>query len=73
MDEILWYDYSNESSATSTVLSPNGTIYLLCSSSLFVYVDEILWCDHLDLFILFCLPHNNNYKKYRKSYSGEET
>ena len=73
MDEILWYDYSNESSVTSTVLSPNGTIYLVCSSSFFVYVDEILWCDHSDLFILFYLPHSNNYKKYRKSYSGEET
>ena len=40
MDEILWYDYSNESSVTSTVLSPNGTIYLVCSSSFFVSVDE---------------------------------
>ena len=72
MDEILWYDYSNESSVTSTVLSLNGTIYLVCSSSNFDSVDEILWCDHSNLFILFYLPHNNNYKKFRKIYSGEE-
>ena len=42
MDEILWFDQSNE---PSPALLSNGTIYWYTVLTL-NSADEILWCDH---------------------------
>ena len=59
VDEILWWNHSNETS--SAVLS-HGTIYLVVLT--FEFVDEILWCYHSNETSSAVLSHGTIYFIY---------